>query len=145
MPKNAEGPHGVEKSCEKQSKTDQNHNILWLKQKVLHISMQNYNSNHRTHEQVKRMPKGIVVGCKRRLSVNAKVFGISGYEFSVYVKQLVEVKLIEKHEVDGIEYYYSTLKADSLTDNQIYKAVKDLAGTVAEAATRAVTEKLLNP
>ena len=87
----------------------------------------------------------IVVGCKRRLSVNAKIFGISGYEFSFYVKQLVEVKLIEKHEVDGIEYYYSTPKADSLTDNQIYKAVKDLAGTVAEAATRAVTEKLLNP
>ena len=89
--------------------------------------------------------KGIVIGCKRRLSVNARVFGISDSEFSVYANQLVALDLIEKHEVDGIEYYYSTPKADGLSDSQIYKAMKGLAETVTEAATRAVTEKLLNP
>lgn len=87
--------------------------------------------------------KGIVVGCKRRLSVNAKVFKIADYEFEVYVNQVVALGLIERHVVDGVTYFYSTPKAESLSDNQIYKAVKDLTGTVVEAAVGAATEQML--
>ncbi len=87
--------------------------------------------------------KGIVVGCKRRLSVNARVFKIADYEFDVYANQLIGINLIEKHVVDGIAYYYSTPKADDLTDNQIYRLVKDLMGTIAEAAVGVATEKII--
>lgn len=88
--------------------------------------------------------KGIVVGCKRRLSVNAKVFNIPEYEFSVYVNQVKAAGLIEQHVVNGNTYYYSTPKADGLTDNQIYKIVRDLTGVVAEKTVEATIEKMVS-
>lgn len=88
--------------------------------------------------------KGIVVACMRRLSINARVFDISDYEFDVYVNQVEKLGLIEKHVIDGVTYYYSTAKADDLTEKQVYKAVKELMGTVTEAVVGAAAEKMLN-
>lgn len=87
--------------------------------------------------------KGIVVGCKRRLSVNAKIFKISDYEFSVYADQLIEAEFIERRVVDGNTYYYSTPKADTLTENQIYLLMKDWSAAMFGAATGTAVEKMM--
>lgn len=93
------------------------------------------------HNTANAVRKGIVIGCKRRLSVNAALFQMSEYEFNLYVDQLVESNLIEKHIVDGNTYYYSTPKADELSDSQIYKTVKGLTQTVVQTAVGAMTER----
>lgn len=69
------------------------------------------------HNTANAVRKGIVIGCKRRLSVNAALFQMSEYEFNRYVDQLIESNLIEKHIVDGSTYYFSTPKAEELSDN----------------------------
>lgn len=88
--------------------------------------------------------KGIVVACKRRLSINAKVFKeLSEYEFNVYLGQVIDLGLVDKREVDGFTYYYATPKADSLTEAQVYQVVKGLTEAAFSAAFGAATEKML--
>lgn len=87
--------------------------------------------------------KGIVVGCKRRLSVNENVFKIPQDEFQVYVDQLSAAGLIEIKKVAETTYYYATLKADSLTDSQIYMVVKDMIKTVASGISEGATSEYL--
>ena len=89
--------------------------------------------------------KGIVVGCKRRLSVNARVFDIPELEFEVYADQVQSQGLIEKRIIDGVTYYYSTPKADELTDSQVYRMVKDFVATVVKTVTETAVEKLTSP
>lgn len=69
--------------------------------------------------------KGIVIACKRRLSVNAKVLNISEYEFDLYIDQLIANGLIEKRIVDNVTYYYATMKADNMSDNKVYTTMKE--------------------
>ncbi|MEH2948861.1 hypothetical protein AALD22_07430 [Lachnospiraceae bacterium 56-18] len=83
--------------------------------------------------------KGIVVSCKRQLSVNAKIFkGVSEYEFNVYLDQVIALEFVEKRVVDEVTYYYATPKAEDLTETQVYQVAKGLA----EASAGAVTEKM---
>ena len=73
----------------------------------------------------------------------SKVFGISEYEFCVYLDQVISLGLIEKRVVDGFSYSYSTPKADKLTDRQVYKLVKDLTGVALGVVVGVATEKLI--
>jgi len=87
--------------------------------------------------------KGIVVGCKRRLSVNAKVFRIPEEEFQVYVNQLIIEKLVEKRSIDGTDYYYSTQKADGISEKKAYRIIKGLTEAAVGAAAGVATEKMM--
>lgn len=98
---------------------------------------------HASSRSAASIRKGIVVGCKRSLSVNCKVFKISEDEFNVYVDQLIAADLIEKRVIEGVAYYFSTMRADSMSEKQIYKLMKDFASTVTEAATGAITEQIM--
>ena len=89
--------------------------------------------------------KGIVIGCKRRLSVNSRIFkSLSDYEFSVYLSQCIDLDLIEKRDVNGVTYYYATAKTTELSESRIYQIVKGLTESVIGAAVGAATEKILS-
>ena len=67
--------------------------------------------------------KGIVIGCKRRLSVNSRIFkSLSDYEFSVYLSQCIDLDLIEKRDVNGVTYYYATAKQLSCQNHGFIRA-----------------------
>ena len=87
--------------------------------------------------------KGIVVACKRRLSVNAKVFRIPEEEFQVYVDQLIRKNLVEKRNIDGTDYYYSTQNADDMSEKSVYRIIKGLTEAAVGAAVGAATEKMM--
>ena len=83
--------------------------------------------------------KGIVIGCKRRLSVNDKTLKISEHEFAVYLGQLINAGLIEKKIIDGYTYYFSTPKTDTMSEGQIKNVVRNMALLVVEGAFRVFT------
>ena len=89
--------------------------------------------------------KSILSGVCKRRQVLPALYHMSCEEFEVYICELVKCKLITKKTINGIDYYYPTLKGEEYVRDRsgISGLLKQLAPAI-EAAAKGGTDSLLS-
>lgn len=83
-----------------------------------------YQSRCNSKSTAKVIRGAIVNACLKRQYISADTFSLSEKEFDSYVTDLIRAELIVKREEDGIVYYDSTLKSDSVKGEKASEIVK---------------------
>lgn len=83
-----------------------------------------YQSRCTPQSTAKTIRGAIVNACLKRQYISPETFFLSEKEFDGYVTDLIRAELIVKREEDGIVYYDSTLKSDSVKGKKAGEIVK---------------------
>lgn len=83
-----------------------------------------YKSRCTPNSDAKTIRGAIVNACLKRHHISASTFYLSEKEFESYVTDLIRAGLIVQRDEDGIVYYDSTSKCDSLKEGTIKEIVK---------------------
>lgn len=88
--------------------------------------------------------KSIVTACIKRKGVCAKLYKITESEFQKYISDLNTAGYISVNNIDGIDYYFATLKSDEFIKSKSpEKLIEECLKNVVELAAKGVTSAIL--